>query len=47
MIAAAMAVVTARAQWLDYPTPGVPRLPNGKPDYRRAKEQALALTGTD
>ena len=20
------------AQWLDYPTPGVPRLPNGKPD---------------
>jgi acyl-CoA synthetase (AMP-forming)/AMP-acid ligase II len=25
----------------------VPRLPNGKPDYRRAKEQALALTATD
>ena len=25
----------------------VPRLPNGKPDYRRAKEQARALAATD
>jgi acyl-CoA synthetase (AMP-forming)/AMP-acid ligase II len=25
----------------------VPRLPNGKPDYRRAKEQARALASTD
>jgi hypothetical protein len=24
--------VTASAQWLDYPTPGIPRLPDGKPD---------------
>jgi hypothetical protein len=24
--------VAAPAQWLKYPTPGVPRLPNGKPD---------------
>ena len=23
---------TASAQWLNYPTPGIPRLPNGKPD---------------
>jgi len=27
--------------------PQVPRLPNGKPDYRRAKEQARALAATD
>ena len=37
MIAAAAAVilvlpVTASAQWLNYPTPGVPRLPDGKPN---------------
>jgi acyl-CoA synthetase (AMP-forming)/AMP-acid ligase II len=25
----------------------VPRLPNGKPDYRRAKEQARALAASD
>src|ERR1700689_4059891 len=33
--AAAMTVllaVAAPAQWLNYPTPGVPRTPNGKPD---------------
>src|ERR1041385_6887879 len=24
--------VALPAQWLDYPTPGVPRLPNGKPN---------------
>jgi hypothetical protein len=35
--AAAVAVilllpVTAFAQWLSYPTPGVPRLSNGKPN---------------
>ena len=23
---------TAPAQWINYPTPGIPRLPNGKPD---------------
>ena len=23
---------TAAAQWLNYPTPGIPRLPDGKPD---------------
>ena len=27
---AAAAVVAGQAQWLDYPVPGVPRLPNGK-----------------
>jgi len=25
----------------------VPRLPNGKPDYRRAKDQARALAASD
>lgn len=32
---AALAILFAAsspAQWLDYPTPGIPRLPNGKPD---------------
>ena len=24
--------VSAAAQWIDYPTPGIPRLPNGKPN---------------
>jgi len=27
-----LAVVPLTAQWLHYPTPGVPRLPNGKPN---------------
>ena len=27
-----LAVVPLAAQWLNYPTPGTPRLPNGKPD---------------
>src|SRR5215475_10247391 len=37
-IAAALAVLmlvlssTAGAQWLNYPTPGIPRLPDGKPN---------------
>jgi hypothetical protein len=30
------------AQWLNYPTPGIPRLPNGKPDV-----DAPALKGAD
>jgi hypothetical protein len=28
----AAAAVVAHAQWLNYPEPGVPRLPNGKVD---------------
>ena len=24
--------LSASAQWIDYPTPGIPRLPNGKPN---------------
>jgi len=33
MFAAIMFVVTAlQAQWLNYPTPGIPRLPDGKPN---------------
>jgi len=27
-----IAIVPARAQWLNYPTPGIPRLPDGKPN---------------
>jgi hypothetical protein len=27
-----LATVPAAAQWLNYPTPGIPRLPDGKPD---------------
>ncbi|HXH25945.1 MAG TPA: hypothetical protein VNI78_11885, partial [Vicinamibacterales bacterium] len=26
--------VPAAAQWLDHPTPGIPRLPDGRPDLR-------------
>ncbi len=36
LIAVAFAIVTmttvAEAQWLNYPTPGIPRLPDGKPN---------------
>ena len=32
MFAAGIAAAVGRAQWLEYPTPGVPRLPNGKPN---------------
>src|ERR1700720_3911639 len=33
MIAAALVLsAPAFAQWLNYPTPGIPRLPNGKPN---------------
>lgn len=28
----AMGAAVASAQWIDYPTPGIPRLPNGKPN---------------
>jgi len=31
-VASLLLAGTARAQWLNYPTPGIPRLPNGKPD---------------
>lgn len=30
--AAVVCVVSATAQWLDYPTPGIPRTPDGKPN---------------
>ena len=30
--AALLTAVSVAAQWLEYPTPGVPRLPNGKPN---------------
>jgi hypothetical protein len=32
LVSLIVAAMISRAQWLDYPTPGVPRLPNGKPN---------------
>src|SRR4051812_10436298 len=35
LVAAALTVALpalAGAQWIDFPTPGIPRLPNGQPD---------------
>jgi hypothetical protein len=32
LVAVVLTVTTASAQWLNYPTPGIPRLPDGKPD---------------
>ena len=32
MAAISISTFLASAQWLDYPTPGIPRLPNGKPN---------------
>ena len=31
-IAASLVAVSAQGQWLNYPTPGIPRLPDGKPN---------------
>jgi hypothetical protein len=31
-LAAFILTISAAAQWIDYPTPGMPRLPNGKPN---------------
>ncbi len=31
-LALTICVVSASAQWISYPTPGIPRLPNGKPN---------------
>jgi hypothetical protein len=31
-LALAICAVSASAQWINYPTPGIPRLPNGKPN---------------
>src|SRR6187200_2367225 len=32
VLTALLLTTTVVAQWLNYPTPGVPRLPDGKPD---------------
>jgi hypothetical protein len=32
--------VAANAQWLDFPTPGLPRLPDGKPDLNAPAPRA-------
>jgi len=48
VVAVAM-LATASAQWLNYPTPGIPRLPNGKPDLAakapRTREGKPDLSG--
>jgi len=31
-LVAALAVLSVKAQWLNYPTPGIPRTPDGKPN---------------
>src|ERR1043165_7553910 len=31
-VAASLIAINAQAQWLNYPTPGIPRLPDGKPN---------------
>jgi len=36
-------VVPLSAQWLHYPTPGIPRTPDGKLDLHRAPMQLLAI----
>jgi hypothetical protein len=44
-----LVVVALAAQWLNYPTPGTPRLPNGKPDLAapapRAADRKPDLSG--
>jgi hypothetical protein len=51
---AAALMQTVSAQWLNYPTPGIPRLPNGKPDlsgvwhtYAEPLEEKKRLFGPD
>ena len=39
ILAVLLLSTTALAQWLDCPTPGVPRLPDGKPDLVRARAE--------
>ena len=36
LVLATLVASPARAQWLNYPTPGLPRLPDGKPDLAAA-----------
>ena len=36
IVLATLVASPARAQWLNYPTPGLPRLPDGKPDLAAA-----------
>ena len=33
VLTALLLSTTVVAQWLNYPTPGVPRLPDGEPDF--------------
>jgi len=51
-VAAAVALLTlapTTGQWLNYPTPGIPRLPDGKPDLaaptRRTMDGKVDLSG--
>jgi hypothetical protein len=41
-LAACVCAVPARAQWLDYKTPGIPRMPDGKPDLTGVWRAELA-----
>ena len=34
LLTLALCAVTAHAQWMNYPTPGIPRTPDGKPNLR-------------
>ena len=39
MVIAAPALGVLHAQWLNYPTPGMPRLPNGQPNLAAPSAQ--------
>jgi len=49
VVAIAGTVAVAHAQWLNYPTPGIPRLPDGKPNLSapapRTLDGKIDLTG--
>ena len=44
LVVAAVAT-TAAAQWLDYPAPGIPRLPGCKPDLFKTLNQGSFQSG--
>ena len=49
IVLGSVAVTAAGAQWLNYPTPGLPRLPDGKPNLaaapQRTSEGRIDLSG--
>jgi hypothetical protein len=40
-VVASLLSTAAAAQWLNYPTPGIPRLPDGKPVPRQAGQDRV------